>query len=193
MFLTSNQLRKNRVLLDSSTIIRGINRRAKDGNKHANYHQLKPRYIFPADQELNDSYYNMIAILVKRKEINAMVTYESIHIFEKADSTKIIQLFVNKSAPKTQNKLVYLNQSVYPKLFLAAAEKILEATEIIIDPLFLDFQVGISLTNYIKSSCSVLSLGKTITLQKAANDISVLDQTPEKFVEELFNSINHFD
>ena len=193
MSCMSNQLIDKCVFLDSSSIIRHINEAAKERNKYVNYRQLKYDPFFSDDYKPDNSYYNRITALLNKKEIGALITYETNHIFEIHNNLGCIQLFKSNSVQKSNNRTIFLNQSVNRDLFFRAAQQILEATKILIDPLFLDFQVGISLSNYIKSSCHVISLGKRIILQKYENEISVLRQTPNEYVEQLFDTINHFD
>ena len=191
MSFTSNQLIDKCVFLDSSSIIRHINKVAKESNRYVDYHQLRYDQFSFNDYKPDNSYYDKITSLLNKKGISAFITYETNHIFEFNNNYCLVQLFKSNSFQQSDNRTVFLNQSVNRGLFYLAAQQILEATKIIIDPLFLDFQIGINLSNYIKSSCHVISLGKRIILQKYENEISVLSQSPDEYVE-LFLLFNLF-
>lgn len=187
------QLAKKCIFLDSSNIIRQINDTANITKARIDYHQLKHDIcLFDQNKQYN-SYYEKLIALLEAKVIDIVITYETECIAVNDRACDIIQLYKLSNDQKSGNKKIYLNQSINHSVFFTAAQEILTATKIVVDPLFLDFQVGISLSNYIKSSCQVISLGKRIMLQKYENEITIINQTPDKYVEELLNGINHFN
>ncbi|MBR5424350.1 MAG: hypothetical protein IK108_10105 [Clostridia bacterium] len=175
------------IYLDSSNIIRRINKNSR--HSLVNYFQLKDNSIIEQFAETNSCFYKQIIALINKRIIERVITYEAIDSCISTMPDRIIQLFLSENNQEKLNTFIYLNQEVNHSVFYRAAESIVSAQRVLVDPLFFDFQVGRYLTNYIKTSCQVISLGKNVTLQKYYNEITVLKESPEEFIEKLFSVV----